>query len=80
MTSADITAILDETKCYACLGLSVSQLLELGLLRRWLLKLSPSADTSVKTLMDSSACVACYGASQYELLELALLEAIANAT
>lgn len=79
MTTAEITALLEATKCYGCFGLSVAELLELGLLRQWLLSINAAADTSVATLLDSVKCVACFGVSLYDLLEIALLSAIANA-
>jgi hypothetical protein len=79
MTTADTTALLDATKCYGCFGLSVAELLELGLLRKWLLSINAAADTSAATLLTSVNCVVCFGASLFELLKIALLSAIRDA-
>jgi hypothetical protein len=78
MAAIDSNLLFDETKCYACLGMSMAQLLELGLLRRTLLARSPNADVSMQGLMTYATCYGCYGASSFELLKLALLDLISQ--
>ena len=78
MTTAEITALLEATKCYGCYGLSITQRLELGLLRQWLLSINPTADTTAATLLASVNCVVCFGVTMFDLLEIALLSAIAT--
>lgn len=78
MAAIDSNVLLDETKCYACLGMSIAQLLELGLLRRTLIAANPAADTTMQGLMTYAKCYACYGASSFEILQLALLDQIAQ--
>lgn len=70
--------LLEETKCYACYGLTLTQLLKLGLLRRQLIAADPAANTSASALIDYAKCYACYGASIYDLLELAFLDQISQ--
>ena len=79
MAAIDTNTLLEETKCYACLGMSVAELLELGLLRRTLIAANPAADTSMQGLMTYATCYACYGASNFQLLKLALLDQISQA-
>ena len=79
MTTAEITALLEATNCYGCYGLSITERLELGLLRQWLLSINPAADTTGATLLTSVSCVVCFGASIFELLQIALLSAINDA-
>jgi hypothetical protein len=78
MAAIDTNVLLDETKCYACLGMSIAQLLELGLLRRTLIARVPTADVTMQGLMTYAKCYACYGASSFELLKLALLDQISQ--
>lgn len=79
MAAIPTNTLLDETKCYACYGASITQLLRLGLLRRQLLALNASADVSAAALLEYSKCYACYGSSLTDLIELALLDQIAQA-
>ncbi len=79
MAAIDTNTLMAETKCYACLGMTMTQLLKLGLLRRQLLAAVPTADTSMQALMSYAKCYACYGASAYDMLELAMLDQIAQA-
>lgn len=76
MSQISVNTLLDEVKCYACLGISINQLIKLALLRRILLAASPSEDVSVGALMEYAKCYACYGSSAAQLLELALLDKI----
>lgn len=78
MAAIPTNTLLAEVNCYSCLGLSLYQILNLSLLRRQLIALNPSADTSVNGLMSYGACFACLGISQYELMELSLLDQIAQ--
>lgn len=82
MTALDIQTLFGEAKCYACYGpVSDYQLLKLALLRRQVIKLSPTEDVSAAGLMDYAKCYACYNpGSTYDLLELALLDKIAQLT
>lgn len=74
MAAVDSNTLLGETQCYACLGMSVAQLLSLGLLRRALLAESPTADVSTQGLITYANCYACIGMSMFDILELALLD------
>lgn len=76
MPATSVGILLDEVKCYACLGASISQLIKLALMRRVLLAANPSADVSVAGLMEYAKCYACYGASTVQLLELALMDQV----
>lgn len=79
MTNAEVQTLLESANCYGCYDLSLSERLELALLRQWLMAVNPSADTSGATLLASVSCVACLGASVFELLVIALLSAINDA-
>lgn len=79
MAAIATNTLLDETKCYACYGASITQLLRLGLLRRQLLASVPTADVSAAALLTYAQCYGCYGASLTDLIELALLDQIAQA-
>lgn len=79
MAALATNTLLDEVKCYACFGGSISKLLELALIRRKLLAVSPTADVSAGALFNYAKCYACYGASIMDLLELAMLDQIAQA-
>lgn len=72
---------MEEGKCYACYGpLSVAQILTLAQTRRWLLSVSPSADTSAQALVEYGKCFACLGSlSMFELMLLSMLDQIAQA-
>jgi hypothetical protein len=80
MAAIPTNTLLGEVQCYACFGGSIPQLLELALLRRKLLAITPTADVSAGALLEYSKCYACYGASIMQLLKLALLDQIANPT
>lgn len=82
MPAVATDTLMEEGKCYACFGpLSASQILSLAQLRRWLLSLEPTADTSPQALMEYSKCYACLGSlSMYELMSLALIDQIAQST
>lgn len=79
MAAIATNELLEETKCYACYGLTLTQLLKLGLLRRQLIAAVPAADTSSSALLTYAKCYGCYGASIYDLLEIALLDQISQA-
>lgn len=78
MAAIPIDTLAEETKCYACYGLSLTQLIKLGLLRRQLLAADAAADVSSAGLLEYAKCYACYGASIYDLLEIALLDKISQ--
>lgn len=82
MPAVPTDTLMAEGKCYACFGpLTTSQILTLAQLRRWLLELDPSADTSPQALVDYAKCYACLGSlSMYELMSLALIDQIAQAS
>jgi len=80
MAAISVNTLLDEVKCYACFGASMTQLIKLALLRRQLLALVPAADVSAGALLEYAKCYGCYGASLVDLLELALLDQIAQAS
>jgi len=73
---ADSDQLLVDTRCYACSGASTAQLLELGLMRDWLLRLNPMANTDPDALNESSKCY-CGAESGFDKLKLGLLKAIA---
>lgn len=76
--SADI--LVSEVTCFACLGLTIPQQLEIALMRRWLLALDPGADVSVEGLMNyGKAYGCCFNLPVYETLKLALLDLISQA-
>ncbi len=79
MAAIPTQTLLDETKCYACLGMSLTRLLKVALMRRALLAAVPTADVSMQGLISYAKCYACYGATDADLLELALLDQIAQA-
>lgn len=81
VTPERVQQLFDESKCYECHAEATeAQLLELALLRRWLISVDPMAATDTQTLMSDGKCFACYGpASEYETLKLALLAKIAVA-
>ena len=80
MPAVPTDTLMSEGKCYACFGpLSSAQILTLAQLRRWLLTIHPTADTSAQALVDYAKCYACLGnLSMFELMELALLDQIAQ--
>ena len=72
-----VNTLMDEGKCYNCYGeLSSAQILELALLRRRALQVSPAALVSPQQLLDATKCYACLGASFFELFKLGLLNII----
>lgn len=79
MAAIATNTLLDEVKCYACFGASLTQLMKLALLRRQLLAAVPTADVSAGALIEYAKCYGCYGASLVDLIELALLDQIAQA-
>lgn len=79
MAAIATNTLLDEVKCYACPGASLTQLLKLGLLRRALLARVPTADTSMQALITYGNCYFCYGASFADVLELSLLDQLSQA-
>ncbi len=69
--------LMEEGKCYACMGpLSSYQILKLALLRRIALGVSPSADVSPQGLLATTNCYACLNISIFDLFRLALLNII----
>lgn len=82
MAAPDKNVLLDETKCYLCYGpLPIARLLTLALLRRWLLTLSPTANTSAQALVEYSKCYACTDSVDMgDIFELALLGMINDAS
>ena len=73
--------LMDEGKCYNCYGeLTAAQILEIALLRRVALGLSPTAAVSPQELLTATQCYACLGASIYELFKLGLLNIISDAS
>ena len=74
MAAIATNTLLDEVKCYACYGGSMTSLIRLALIRRILLGKYPTADVTAAGLLEYSKCYACYGASVIELLELAMLD------
>lgn len=79
MPVIDSQTLFNETKCYLCYGpISESQMLALGLERRWLLNLDSTADVSPQSLLAYAKCYACYAGNTYDLLELALLDQISQ--
>jgi len=73
MAAIPAQTLFDETKCYACLGASIPQLLKVGLLRRIVLAEDPTADLSVNALMEYVKCYLCNGTvSGLDAIELAL--------
>jgi streptomycin 6-kinase len=75
----EANTLLDEAKCYMCYGpMSLAEMLEIALLRRRLLVLSPAADVTPNGLLDYSKCYGCLGASYFELFKLALLGKISE--
>lgn len=80
MAAIATDTLLEEAKCYECYGpLTQAQLLELALTRRWLLTLSPAADTTPQALISYAKCYTCYGLSMFEMMQIALLDQIAQA-
>jgi hypothetical protein len=77
----DPNVIYAEGRCYNCYGpVADFQLLKLALLRRTLLGLNPSADTSPEALLIYGSCYNCYSnGSEYDIMELSLLDQIAQA-
>jgi len=75
----DVNILMEEGKCYACVGASDAEIIKLSLMSRTLIALAPESDTSVNALMEYSKCYACYGFTGVELLELSLLDQIAQA-
>ncbi len=73
-------ALISETACYACYGLSMFEIFKIGLLRRQALAANPSADVTPATLITSAKCYACYGATIGEMFELSLLGIILAAS
>lgn len=78
MAACNPNELLEEVKCYGCVGATIPQLFRLALLRRSVLNAMPSADTSYAYLIEYSKCYACYGVSQYDMLELALLDLLSG--
>ena len=79
MAAIDSNTLLEEAKCYACYGGSMSHLLKIALLRRQLLAISPTADVSPQGLISYANCYGCYGATMMDLIEISLLDKIAQA-
>lgn len=80
MTATEVQTALSEVSCYACLGLTIAQMLKLSYLRSWLLTLNASADTSLANLMSQGNCLGCYGLSAFDILEIVLLDMIVTAS
>lgn len=76
--AVDADTLLDEAKCYACVGMSQAQQMRLALLRRISLASNPSNDVTPRNLMVQGAVFLGIGASQADQMELALLAQIAG--
>jgi len=76
----DANTLYEEAKCFICRGLTQVEGLTLALMARWLVSLSPSADTTPEALETYGSCFLCYtGGSLFDLYEISLLDQIANA-
>jgi hypothetical protein len=79
MAATDANTLLEQTKCYACYGLTLEQMLQLGLIRNALLNANPNAIVSAQGLITYATCYACYGLSLFDQFKLALLDQAAQA-
>lgn len=74
MAAVPMQTLMDEAKCYACFGpVTDGEMLEIALLRRWLLSIKPAADASAQSLLTYTQCYACLGMSYGQLFILGLL-------
>lgn len=80
MPAINPQTLFDEAKCYSCNSTAnTAQMLRLALLRRTLIALVPTADTTPQGLMTYGACYACYGMTEADIMELAMLDQISAA-
>jgi len=81
MAAVPMQTLMDEAKCYACFGpVTDAEMIEIALLRRWLLSIQPAAETSAQALLTYTQCYACLGMSFGQLFILGLLGKIDEAT
>jgi len=74
----DPQILLNESRCYSCLGVSISQSLRLALIARTVQVFDAQANVTPAYLVDYGKCYECYGASIGDLLELALLDQLSQ--
>lgn len=72
--ATDAQSLMDQGKCFACLGVSQFRIMKLALLAQ--IANAMSVDTN--TLLDQAKCYTCLGISIADSLELALLAQVAS--
>ena len=76
--ASDIQTLLDSASCYACASPGEMPILELALLKRILLSLDPSADTTVDGLLADSSCYACQSLPVIAIMQTVILARISS--
>ena len=78
MPATDSNTLLNESKCFACIGATQTDMLKISLLIRKLKAVHPAADVTPNGLLDYGKCYACLGLSPIETVMIALLDQIVN--
>lgn len=71
--ACDAQTLLDDAKCFLCLGEKQLDVAIVQLLREWLLSLSPSADVTPQGLLNEASCLNCLSTKDLMVIQTQLL-------